>query len=278
MMVTRTVALGVTVLALGGCGHSGPKGAITVFAASSLRAPLEQIAKDYASDHSGITVHVQAGVSRQLFGQLHALDPKRPPAADVFATADTTVVHDLTGNDELHGNDEVTGNPTYAQIFVNDPLTIVVRRGNPMKIARLSDLAKPTIRAALGSPRTVLGIVARRALGRSAVTAKRVVTIGSAGAAIDAVSAGRADAAIVYSTDAHDAGDRITTIPIPQAQNLPADYLVALVLPIQHDKLAKAFITHLFSPDAQKALTASGFAPIACKGPVTNCALHFPNH
>jgi molybdate transport system substrate-binding protein len=275
---TWCLFIALIVPTIAGCGGNttGPKGSITVFAASQLNVPLTTIAKQFGSDNPGATVTVRSGVSRDLFNRLRALDPHAPAAADVFATSDATVIHDLSGNNELQGNDEVTGNPTYAQIFINDPLVIVTAPSNPRGIKALRDLAKPPIKLALGSSQSTVGLVARTTLNRAQVQAHPAVTTKDPASAITAVTSGKADASIVYASDARALGSRVSTISIPKPVDLGADYLAALVLPIRHAKLAEKFITYLFSAKAQETLTDGGFRPIDCKGPVTNCAQAFP--
>jgi molybdate transport system substrate-binding protein len=261
-----------------GCGSDKEpqlKGALTVYAASPLSAPFRAIGERFESANSGVKVNFRFGSSGSLFELIDPRDPRATGAADVFATSDTDVIHGLSGNDESNGNDEVTGNPNSATIFVSDALSIVTAPGNPMRIRTLADLAKPSTRVVLGSRRTKVGLVARNMLARNAVEVRPALQAASAPGVIEAVAAGRADAGIVYGSDADPAGKRVTTVAIATSKTLVTDYEAALVLRAARSDLGMRFMTFLFTEGSQKALTHAGFRAIACKGPAANCGPSF---
>ncbi|HEX4345109.1 MAG TPA: extracellular solute-binding protein [Solirubrobacteraceae bacterium] len=261
-----------------GCGSdkgksaSKPTGSISVYAASSLQGPFEAIGKRFESANSGVKVNFRFGASEALF---KLVDPRSRHArgvADVFATSDPVVIHGLSGNDESHGNDEVTGNANSDTIFVNDALEIVTAPGNPKKILALSDLAKPTVKVVLGSRRNKIGVVARNLLTKNTVAVHHAISAANAAGVVDAVASGRADAGIVYGSDAAPAGKKVAGVPIPESQNLVTDYEVALTLNASTNVLAKSFMTFLFTGDSRKDLADGGFQPISCSA----CQPNFP--
>lgn len=264
-----------------GCGSGTAKpnatltGSLSVYAASPLRAPFQAIGKRFESANSGVKVNFKFGVSAALF---KLVDPRSRHAtgeADVFATSDPVVIHGLSGNDESHGNDEVTGNANSDTIFVSDAPEIVTAPGNPKKILALSDLARPSVKVALGSRANKIGVVARNVLTKNSVAVHHVIPAADAAGVVNAVASGKADAGVVYKSDAIQAANKVAGVPIAASANLVTDYEVALLNNALSNALAKSFMTFLFTDDSQKDLADAGFQPIACTGPVSNCGPDF---
>ena len=72
---------------------------------------------------------------------------------------------------------------------------------------------------------------------------------------------GEADAAVVYRTDARNAGRAVEVIPIPPELNVVAEYPVAVIENAKEKALAREFVELLLSPDGQEALARFGFQP-----------------
>ena len=75
------------------------------------------------------------------------------------------------------------------------------------------------------------------------------------------VTAGEADAGIVYVTDAMAAGDAAGMVEIPDDVNVVAEYPVATVAASQHPDVGEAFIDFLTGPEGQAILARHGFGP-----------------
>ena len=73
------------------------------------------------------------------------------------------------------------------------------------------------------------------------------------------MSAGDADAAIVYATDALLAKKQVAAIPIPVGKNVKAMYGIGVVRGSKNSKQADAFILFVLSPAGQKVLNTFGF-------------------
>ena len=73
------------------------------------------------------------------------------------------------------------------------------------------------------------------------------------------VRAGEADAGLVYTTSAQQAGDEVETIVIPGAEADPNTYPVAVLEGSALPEEAQAFVDHLFSAQAQQVLADAGF-------------------
>src|SRR5262249_15824607 len=78
---------------------------------------------------------------------------------------------------------------------------------------------------------------------------------------LGAVAQGDAQAGIVYVTDAKAAGNTVTGVEIPEAQNTVAVYPIAPIAGTSNGKLANAFISYVLSPAGQKVLAKYGFLP-----------------
>jgi molybdate transport system substrate-binding protein len=279
VLPSRRAAVAALVLACAvtGCGSGSgsgkpkPKGSLTVFASSMLQGPLQKIATRFEAANPGVRVRLRFGASRALYELTKPGRAAGVPGADVFATSDPSVIHDLSGNGAAADLESI-GNPTNATIFISDALQIVTPPRNPKRIATLADLAKPSVTVALAGAHTVVGAVARQALARSAVSVARPQQTADAAGVLGAVASGRADAGIVYATDAAAVGaTKLVRVPIDATHNLLTDYEVAQTTDTHRRALGEAFIRFLFGSDAQNALKDDGFQPIQCKGPVTNC-------
>jgi len=81
-------------------------------------------------------------------------------------------------------------------------------------------------------------------------------------ATLAAVTAGDADAAIVYKTDAKAAGKTVTEVPIAASLNVLAIYPIAPIAASQNAALADSWIKYVLSPVGQKTLAKFGFLPV----------------
>jgi molybdate transport system substrate-binding protein len=81
-------------------------------------------------------------------------------------------------------------------------------------------------------------------------------------ATLTAVSAGDADAAIVYRTDAEAARNTVTEVPIAASLDVLAVYPIAPIATSRNEKLAEAWITYVLAPAGQRKLAKYGFLPV----------------
>jgi molybdate transport system substrate-binding protein len=78
-------------------------------------------------------------------------------------------------------------------------------------------------------------------------------------ATLTAVTEGDAEAAIVYVTDAKAAGTGVDTVDIPEAQNVIANYPIAVLKATTSREAAQAFENYVLGPDGQAVLKEAGF-------------------
>jgi molybdate transport system substrate-binding protein len=116
-------------------------------------------------------------------------------------------------------------------------------------------------RIALANPDSVPGVYARqwfRRIGLWTAVAPRVVPTLTVRSALAAVRAGRADAGVVFATDARTAAAVTVAYAVPAADAPGIRYPVAVVRgPREAD--ATRFVEFLFSPAAKAIFEAAGF-------------------
>jgi molybdate transport system substrate-binding protein len=244
------------VLALAACGSSTPtsattsetnlSGSITISAASSLTAAFTQLGTTFETAHPGTNVAFNFGSSGALATQIQQGAP-----ADVFASAApanmTTVVN----------SGDIAGTPV---IFARNTLEIVVKPGNPLGIHSMADLTKAGV-VAICVPTAPCGATAEEALKKAHVTipTSRVTLGQDVDTTLSEVTTGDAAAAIVYVTNAKSVGTRGVGVPIAAPLNVTTGYPIAVVKSTRDKALARAWITYVLSPAAQKVLRQAGF-------------------
>lgn len=223
------------------------EGEITVSAAASLTESFTEIGKDFEADHPGTKVTLTFDSSGTLAQQILDGAP-----VDVFASADEANMTKLTDADLIAG-DPVT--------FARNQLVIVTKPGNPAGITSMADLATVDGTVALCGADVPCGKFAGQALEGAGVSIDEAkVTRGqNVKATLAAVTEGDAVAAIVYVTDAVAAGDSVTAVDIPEAQNVIATYPIGVLSASEHADLADAFTAYVASDDGQMVLKEHGF-------------------
>ncbi len=168
-------------------------GSITVSAASSLTGAFDQLGTTFHTANPGTTVTFNFGSSATLATQIQQGAP-----ADVFASAATKDM------DQVVQSGDVSGTPV---IFARNTLAIVVKPGTPLGIHSLADLTKAVV-VALCTSSAPCGAAADEALQRAGVTipASKITLGQDVKSALQQVTTGDADAAIVYVTDAKTVG------------------------------------------------------------------------
>jgi molybdate transport system substrate-binding protein len=226
------VAAVVSAVLLGtaGCSGAAPavgeshrlSGTITVFAAASLTESFGTIATRFEAEHPGVTVATSFAGSSDLVTQITAGAP-----ADVFASADARNMAKVAS---------LVGIPVD---FATNVLEIAVPPGNPAKIATFSDLAR-------AGAKTVVRL--------TPVSEETAVTD-----VLGKVSAGEADAGLVYVTDIRGAGSSVQGIPFPESSTAVNTYPIAVLRGSADAALAKAFVDYVTGPVGRSVLAAAGF-------------------
>jgi len=264
-MRTRRLLVGLASVALllAACSNSSSDGGdpssstaggtteLTVFAASSLTAAFTRIGKDFESQNAGTNVTFNFGSSGDLAASIES-----EGTADVFASASGTYM------DEVQQKVGVSGRADFAQ----NRLVIITPPDNPAKIGSIQDLANPGVQVVLAAPGVPVGDYARQALttaGIKDVVLANVVSNEDDDASVVAkITAGEADAAIVYVSDVTSAvAPQVNAVPIPDAINVIATYPIAVVAGSPHTDLSQTFVDYVTGPAGQATLKDDGFLP-----------------
>lgn len=231
---------------------------LQVYAAASLRTALDKVTSVYEAGDPGITLTVSTDSSTALETKIEQGAP-----ADVFLSADTANPQRLVAKGLAAGS---------MTAFAGNELTVVVPTGNPAGITAPTDLARPGVKviaAADGVPiqeytaRWLAKVKSLPAYGPdfpAKYEANVVSREDNVGALLAKVGLGEGDAGVVYVTDAK-SSDKVLTVSIPAAENVPAAYGGVVLKASAHLAAADAFLAWLAGPEGQRVLAEFGFLP-----------------
>lgn len=220
-------------------------GDVTVFAAASLKESFEELGTQFEKEHPGTKVTFSFGGSDSLAASITGGAP-----ADVFASASPKTMKIVTDA----GN--ASGTPS---TFVRNELEIATLPGNPDKVDSLEDLTNPDLKVVLCDKEVPCGTAAQKALDASKLKLTPVSYEQDVKAALTKVELKEADAAVVYKTDVHAAGDKVEGVEFPESADAVNDYPITLLKDAMNAEAAKAFIALVQSVEGQKVLTEAGF-------------------
>jgi molybdate transport system substrate-binding protein len=243
----RTLLSAIALLALvPACGDdddADSSGAVTVFAAASLTDAFTEIGDAFMAANAEVTFNFAA--SSELVTQIN----EGGAPADVFASADQNNMSKLTdaGND---GSDPV--------VFATNVLEIIVEPGNPQGIAGVADLADDDLILVTCAPEVPCGNYAQQIFDAAGVAVTPDSLEENVRAVVTKVTAGEADAGIVYKTDVTAAGDEADGVEIPADINVVAEYPIAVTKDAPNPEGAQAFVDFVLS-EGQTILDSYGF-------------------
>jgi len=221
---------------------------VTVFAAASLTESFNDLQTSLRSSDPGLGVTYSFGSSGALVSQVQQGAP-----ADVIATADTDTMKRLSD----------AGLVEAPATFATNRLEIMVAPGNPKGVKALDDLSRSDLKVVLGDDAVPVGRYGARALAAAGVKVKPVSKEVDVKAAVAKVTSGEADATIVYETDVNAAGSKGQGVVIPDAQNVIAQYPIAVVTATRNRAAATAFVDSVVKGAGQAALRRRGFLSAA---------------
>ena len=241
------------VCSLAACAPAGGEQELIVFAAASLTDAFGEISAQFEALHPGTKVLLNLAGSSELAVQLAEGAP-----ADLFASASPAQMQAAAEAGRIVG--EPLG-------FATNELTIIVPAGNPAGVQTPADLAKPGLRLVLAAP----GVPVREysdqsiaLMGDEVFQTSVYVNLASEEPNVRQVATkvalGEADAGIVYISDVTpDIAYLVLQIAIPDAQNVVASYLIALVEGAPAGELAQDFVDFVLGSEGQAILQERGF-------------------
>lgn len=251
--VLATILLALTAGVLLGCGNE-QDAALTLVAATSLKAAVETVVADFNRANPGIQVRATFAASDQIQRQIKGgLD------ADVVVTASGTNMRPLVE----------AGMVASPQPFAGNAMTIAVSKNSDLQIERSQDLALKQ-RLSLGQPEVPVGAYADEVVAKlgkrfkngfaSNVAANVANRASNAAEVITPVALGGVDSSISYVTDAKTNATRVRTVAIPDWAQPTIAYWIAPTTSASDS--AKDLIDFIRSPDGQGALRSAGFLPV----------------
>jgi len=218
----------------------GASGEVTIFAAASLTAAFDDLAKGFEEANPEATVEpIVYDGSSTLVTQL-----TEGAHADVLATADEANMQNLV--DEGLASD--------AQLFATNTLVIAVPAGNPGGVETLADLADVT--TVLCAAEVPCGAASQTLLDNEGVTVEAASLEQNVTSVLTKVAAGEADAGLVYATDVIGQDDVESIVPDGAADVVNRYPIVALD---GASDAGAAFVEYVLSADGQAVLADYGF-------------------
>ncbi|MDY6995793.1 MAG: molybdate ABC transporter substrate-binding protein [Actinomycetota bacterium] len=221
-------------------------GNLTVYAAASLRPTFTELGARFERDHPSATVTFNFAGSSSLVTQLAQGAP-----ADVFASANTENMAKAVDAGL------VAAEPVD---FATNVLTIVTPPGNPQTITDFADLAQPGVQLVVCAPQVPCGAATEQVEQSTGVTLSPVSEESNVTDVLGKVTAGQADAGLVYVTDAADAGDAVTEVPFAQAADAVNTYPIAVLADSSNPAAAQEFVELVTGAQGRRILDAAGFA------------------
>jgi molybdate transport system substrate-binding protein len=230
------------------CGPKKPESELLVFAAASTAEVMTDLGRDFQNKTTGSRVRFSFGASRDLARQLRAGAP-----ADILVSADAETVEALVADGFGRGED--------TRRLASNRLVVIVPKDSPLVVEAALDLKKaPHI--ALGDPSVVpAGTYAKKWLERAGAWDElqdRVVPTIDVRAALAAVESGRAEAGVVYATDASPSPRVRIAYEVPK-DDAPEIVYVAVRLSRSKQALASPFLEFLTGVEADAEFARRGF-------------------
>lgn len=246
----RTISIGIAtglLCTLSACGRNESKVTIDVYAASSLTTAMTSIASAFERAEPNFHIVLNFAGSATLVEQI-----KQGAPADVIVFADYKQMNDLVESGNVNKG-------TVTNIATNT-LTLIVEKGNPLNIKKLSDLAAPQIRTVLCDVAQPCGKYAAQVLKRANVVVQPRSRETNVSGVAQKVASGEADAGIVYVTDALANTSKLNAVPIDKDINVSNNYPIAALkeLSATAQQATRAFIDFV-KGDGQKILNDYGF-------------------
>jgi molybdate transport system substrate-binding protein len=249
------VVAGAGALLLAACGGVAAQpaappqvsGSLTVLAAASLTQAFTKLGDQVHRANPGVDVKFSFAGSPTLVTQIQQGAP-----ADIFASADQANMQKVVAG----------GFALVApSVFAHNKLEIAVQAGNPKHITSVSDLANPALKVDVCAPGVPCGTYATTVFGKAGVKVTPVSQEQDVKSVLTKVGLGEADAGIVYLTDVRSGGSTVAGVPIPDAQNITAEYPIVELKATQSDAAAKLFVQYVLGAQGQKVLADFGFLP-----------------
>ena len=130
---------------------------------------------------------------------------------------------------------------------------------NPAGVSDFADLAKPDVKTVICAAQVPCGAATSTVEKATGVTISPVSEESSVTDVLGKVTSGEADAGLVYVTDVEAAGDSVTGIDFPEADQAVNTYPIAPVTDTANPAVAEAFVDFVTGEVGQGVLRDAGF-------------------
>jgi molybdate transport system substrate-binding protein len=246
-----------------------PPPTLNVFAAASLTEAFRELGRTLEQRRPGLKVQFNFAGSQQLAAQIEQGAP-----ADVFASADQRWMDFVKEKGLVKGE---------APVFARNRLVVIVPKTNPARIDALPDLARRGVKIVLAAEAVPAGKYSREALRNLAgaegfpegydrrVLANVVSQEENVKSVVSKVQLGEADAGMVYRSDVTPSVSRyVRVLDIPDAQNVIAEYPIAVLKSAPNAEAATLFMDLVRSDEGQRILQRHGLLPGRAAEPVSH--------
>ncbi|NUO56300.1 MAG: extracellular solute-binding protein [Hamadaea sp.] len=222
-----------------GCGKPATPdrdngGKITVVADPALAPILQSLETTFEQAHPGTDVVIGYAAGKRATSQLTSVDVLVAPAVTVATVAKAS-----------------------PRSLGRTPLVVAVGPANPLKIAKLADLA--TVKVAVCQAAVPCGAATQQVLTQAGVTLAKPVEVADIKEALDKLTLGDVDAAVVYRTDALAAIGQVDSVDFPEAAAAAQEFQVTALPGSPNPAGATAFVDLLTSADGRTQFTDLGF-------------------
>jgi molybdate transport system substrate-binding protein len=231
-----------------GCGsqsHPASTTSITVYASSAMIKSLTAIGRQFEAENAGTSVEFIFAGSSDLSAELADGND-----ADVFVSGD----HDNMAAVANAGLIDATPMPIAA-----NSLVIATAPGNPDHLASLADLGRPGVRTAMCGVPGACGSATGQLEDRSGMRLNPLRLDMTASDVIKDVTTGKADAGLVFKTDALNTGDDVSWFAFPESSDATVTSWIAPLKDSDQAELAKRFVQEVTGVSARKIFTDAGF-------------------
>lgn len=238
---------------------------IEAWHADSLAGPMNEMKKAFEAKHTGITVNLTSGRSKELAERILNGD-----ACDLFALSDPAVVQYLFGK-KVGSMDAAS----WYVVFSANELVVITRKGNPLGLKQMTDMAKVGVTLArvtgekdMATNRTIEFINrAATAEGKPDLSQKIIdgaVKENTIPDVLKAVYNGKVDAGIVYLSAAVTVANDVEIISFPAKVNLSEHIRNVVTIPgtARNGKTAGNFVKLMLSAEGRQILKKTGQPPI----------------
>jgi molybdate transport system substrate-binding protein len=238
---------------------------IEAWHADSLAGPMKEMKKAFEAKNTDVTMNLTSGRSKEMAKRILNGD-----ACDVFAPSDPAVVKYLLGM-KVGGRDAAS----WYVVFSANELVVITRKGNPLGLNRMTDLAKDGVKLArvtseqdMATNRTIEFIKrATASEGRPDLSQKIIdgaVKEHTIPDVLKAVNRGKANAGIVYLSAAVTVADDTDIISFPAKVNLSEHIRNVVTIPgtAKNVTTAGSFVRFMLSAEGRQILKKTGQPPI----------------